>query len=366
MNNAKALMERLESVVDSFNLKIAKTRRAKEWRLRPLLEEAVIPRLNEALVAQLAESGNLHELGASEDEPKDIIHYTKLSTLIVILENQAAAKETDQAKADKAVQSGADEADQGEAKKSYLRMYDTFHLNDPEEGQFLIRHMSQRDREDWFAWDDCSHAYVASFIIPDDCKNQERRDEDNLKYWLAYGQRGRGCSIRFPVSSNRFRRVVYGQQYAKCAAQSLDLRSVWNLLKPLMESQDRAFSSAATEILSGAMWKNLARMRYLYKDASYNYEQECRLVRSVLEVNKGEAHFEPLGSTESPYNIRHYYEDEDLRIDRILVTNSTITLGPLVRYPDSIKYYINTLLERTGLTGPRIEISQIPYQEPWQ
>ena len=358
MSNLETLMQSLANVVSSFNLQIAQSERAKDWRVRPLLEEAVIPRLNEVFEAKLAESGNLHDLGASREEPKDLIHYTKLATLIAILENQAKAKEADQAE--------ADEANPAEARESYLRMYDTFHLNDPEEGQLLIRHMSQRDRDGWFAWDDESHAYVASFIIPYDCKNKERGDQDNLKFWLVYGQRGRGCSIRFPAESNRFRRVVYGRKYAKRTVQSLDLASIWNLLKPLMDGRDRAFRRAATEILSEAMWRNLARIRYLYKDDSYDYEQECRLVRSVLDVKKEEACFESWEATDIQLSIRHYYEDEDLRIDRILVTNSTITLGPLVRHPASTKYYINTLLERAGLRGPKVDISQIPYQEPWQ
>ena len=268
MSNVDALMQRLESVVSSFKLQIAQSRRAKEWRVRPLLEEAVIPRLNEVLEAKLAESGNLHELGASRDEPKDIVHYTKLPTLIAILENQSKAKEVDQAK--------ADYTDQVEAQESYLRMYDTFHLNDPEEGQLLIRHLSQRDREGWFALNDISHAYVASFIIPDDRKNQERGDQDNLKYWLAYGQRGRGCSIRFPVSSNRFRRVVYGRQCAKRTVRTLDLHSVWNLLKPLMDREDQAFSGAATEILSEQCGK-----------ISRKFDTYIRMLHTIMNKNAG-------------------------------------------------------------------------------
>ena len=67
-----------------------------------------------------------------------------------------------------------------------------------------------------------------------------------------------------------------------------------------------------------------------------------------------------------PHTLRHFYEDEDLKTDRILVTGSTITLGPLVSKPQSVVYYIEALLKEASLRGPRIEISKIPFQETSQ
>ena len=77
-------------------------------------------------------------------------------------------------------------------------------------------------------------------------------------------------------------------------------------------------------------------------------------------------YFESVGEADSSDRTRHYYQDDDLRMDRILVTDSIITLGPLVSRPHNMVYYINTLLQKAGLIGPSIEISKIPYQEPWQ
>ena len=137
-----------------------------------------------------------HDLG---EDATEIIHYTSLDVLVSVLRDKAEGEET------------------------FVRMYDSFHLNDPEEGQYLVRRIEPIDQSGWFQEKKNLHAYIASFVVPDDNKNQELRDEDNLKYWLAYGRRGLGCSIRFPVSHNRFRRVLYGQQNVTRTLERLDL-----------------------------------------------------------------------------------------------------------------------------------------------
>ncbi len=245
-------------------------------------------------------------------------------------------------------------------------MYDSFHLNDPEEGQYLVRRIEPIDQSGWFREKRNLHAYIASFVVPDDNKDQELRDEDNLKYWLAYGQRGRGCSIRFPVSRIPFRRVLYGQKQVTRTLDRLNLTSIWHRLKLLTNNQKQEVSDIIHDLLSEIMRKNIARVLYLYKDDAYKYEQECRAVKSVLEIADGDIRFERLERLASLDSIRHYYEDSDLSIDRILVTGSLITIGPLVPRPYNVMYYINTLLEKARLRGPSVEISKIPYQEPSQ
>ena len=342
VGHVEAMMGRLATMVEEFPRRMDRVRDVREWRIRPVLQETVAHGLNEVFKAKFIEINRLHDLGTTKEKPKDIIHYTSLNMLISVLQ------------------------DLGEGKKSFLRMNDSFHLNDPEEGQYLIRHISQRDQLTWFKERNISHAYVASFIIPDDCKGQQLGDEDDLKYWLAYGRRGRGCSIRFPVNNERFQRILYGQDNATHSAQMLELQSIWNLLNPLTGSQHRELRRTANEVLSEAMWNNLAQIGYLYKDDSYEYERECRLVRSVVDIPEGDVYFQPVEPRASPQSNRHYYQDNDLSMDRILITGSKITLGPLVPHPDSMVYYIETLLKKARLSGPRIEISKIPYQEPWQ
>ena len=291
------------------------------------------------LPRKFAEIDQFHDLG---NDTKEVVHYTSLDMLTAVLRNKA------------------------EETEAFLRMYDSFHLNDPDEGQYLARRIEPTDQFGWFRERGNLHAYIASFVIPCDNKDQELRDEDNLKYWLAYGQRGRGCSIRFPTIRNRFRRVLYGQQKVTRTLERLELTSIWNCLDLLTDNRNQDVSRIAHNLLSEVMRKNVARILYLYKDDAYKYEQECRVVKSVLEIPDGDIGFERLEQLASPHSLRHYYHDNDLSIDRILVTGSLITIGPLVSRPFNVMYYINTLLEKARLSGPKVQISKIPYEEPLQ
>ena len=333
------MMDGLTSVVASVTRQLPQEKDVDEWELRPLLQDTVVPRLNDAFQAKFVEIDGFHDL---ERDPREIIHYTSLDTLVSVLR------------------------DRHEGKESFLRMYDSFHLNDPEEGQYLVRRIEPMDQPGWLPEKTNLHAYVASFIVPDDNKDQELRDEDNLKYWLAYGERGRGCSIRFPVSHNRFRRVLYGQENATRTLEILDLPSIWSCLDPLTNHRNEVLSRVAQVLLSEFMRKNIAQILFLYKDDAYKYEQECRAVKSVLEIRDEDIHFERLEQLASPRSLRHYHHDSDLSIDRILVTGSLVTIGPLVSHPHNVMYYVNTLLERARLRGPTVEVSRIPYEEPLQ
>ena len=83
---------------------------------------------------------------------------------------------------------------------------------------------------------------------------------------------------------------------------------------------------------------------------------------SELDVPEGDVHFDPVVQPASSHHFRHYYQHCDLKIDKLLATDSVITLGPLVQRPDNIKYYIKSLLKKRNLSGPKIEVSKIPYQ----
>ena len=332
------MMGALTSVVDLANRYISQLGGIEEWRHRPILLDSVIPQLNEVFRARFIQIEKCHNLGASEENAKHIIHYTSLDTLISVL------------------------CDWKKNHKSFLRMYDTFHQNDPEEGRYFTRSINLTDAFKWLLEERASHAYVASFVVPADNEDQELGDEDNLQYWLAYGQQGTGCSIRFPVRHDRFQRVLYGKHNVNRALEMLDLQSICNCLEPLTGSTVQSFRGTARRMLSETVWRNLARIRYLYKDNAYRYEQECRLVSSELDLQEDDVHFDPVVKSASTHRFRHYHQHNDLKIDKLLATDSVITLGPLGQRPDNMKYYIKSLLNKGSLSGPKIEVSKIPYQ----
>ena len=155
------------------------------------IENIIVLRLNDVFHAKFLQIEERHQIDASEDNEKYIVHYTSLDTLIAVL-------------------IGYSEND-----KTHLRMYDSFHLNDPEEGYYLTSDIDLPEEK-------ASHAYVASFVIPHENKGQEFGDEDNLTYWLAYGRGGEGCSIKIPMKHNHFKRVLYGQNEVRRTLQTLD------------------------------------------------------------------------------------------------------------------------------------------------
>ena len=329
MNEVEEAMASLHRVIEYWGILLSTRRDIQlgSWPYNQMLEDTVIERLKDVFESKYLQIEERHEIDVSEDNEKFIVHYTSLDTLISVL------------------------CGYREDSKTHLRMYDSFHLNDPEEGHYLTRNIDLPEQK-------ASHAYVASFVVPHEDKGQEFGDEDNLTYWLAYGRGGRGCSIKIPVKHNHFRRVLYGQAEVNRTLKALDLPAIQICLKRLTDH-----SSEAGERLSNAIWGNLARIRYLYKGEAYDYEHECRLVRSALDIaEESEIHFDPVKEGDSSYRVRHYYEDTDLRLDNILVTGSVITLGPLVSRPDNMTFYLESLLTKAGLRGPLIRPSRIPYQ----
>ena len=71
MNNVEVALSRLANVVDTSNHYITQLGNVEEWRHRPLLLDAVIPRLNELFRARFVQIEKCHDLGASEENAKD-------------------------------------------------------------------------------------------------------------------------------------------------------------------------------------------------------------------------------------------------------------------------------------------------------
>ena len=288
-----------------------------------------------------------HKVGHSEKD-KLVIHYTSFATLVSILH----AFKSDE--------------------NSSLRLYDSVHLNDPDEGKYLSRNLSLPKKYDWLREYDLleekegileekegTHAYITSFIIP----NSKKDMSNNLVFWRTYGDEGKGCSLSLPVPRSRLQKVLYGAKEVKRTVKVLSpaLQALYPLVKACKERLRKDVSEKLAEIF----WKALERFRYLYKSEAYEYEDECRFVIAESDIpDKNKICFEYQDRSSSPVRIRHYYEPEELGIKKLLVTDSLITLGPCVRpHPDNVRYYLETLLRRATLEGPEVRISKIPYRE---
>ena len=105
----------------------------------------------------------------------------------------------------------------------------------------------------------------------------------------------------------------------------------------------------------------LKEIRYLYKSEYYAYEREYRILIPETNIDKSDIRFDEPPWSDDLTSPRHYYEDEDLEVEKIFDSKSVITLGPRVSNSYNMKYYIRSLLEKAELDGPTVKESQIPY-----
>ena len=267
----------------------------------------------------------------------NVVHYTSLKAAMSMLEVVANEVSDDNAS--------------GRSKAAF-RLYDTVHLNDPDEGRYLFRRLARH--YEWFGDSTLRKAFVGSFITPID-----RGASDNLAFWRAYGRDGTGCSLSLHVPSDMALGVRYGSEEAD---------KTTTRLKPLLEPLNRIVETAQTRVdraavrtvLANAVAKSLEPIRYLYKSDAYAYEKECRVVR-LANDNQRQVRFECQTPYGSPAYIRHYCEPDDLLLRKLLVSGTSIVIGPRVPEPESVKSCFETLRNRAKL-GSTIRLSKILYQ----
>ena len=322
-------LERLKVSVEE-----ARIRFERDKKLNPMYVTRFIgQKLDDVLENLCAQRHSIE--GIKSEEANFIIHYTSISTLFSLLYDTL------------------NDNNYGNGSNNSLRLYDSIHFNDPDEGSYFTRNMNLPPKYSWLHKQNTSHAYIASFIIP----NSNIDIHDNLVFWRTYGHEGQGCSLKLRVPHDQLRKVLYGTDEVDSTVKML--LSVLDVLYPLIN-----LDNDIDRILIDSVWKSLEIIRYLYKDEAYEYEKEARIVVHKLRIHETDLSFE-YNDYENlfPY-IRHYYQDERLKVRDILVTGTLITLGPRVPYRDDVRYCIETMLRRAGLSGPEVRLSEIPYQKP--
>ena len=249
-----------------------------------------------------------------------------------------------------------------ERPQSFLRLYDSAHLNDPNEGRELVQRI--RSTHEWLQ-DPTGHAYLASFVLP----GHQGSATDELMFWRTYGLDGRGCAITFTPTNGVFHEVHYGDSPLQRTAAILDsfLHRLVSLRRDFQRFDDRSAKElpvSLTSLLNFTVWRSLEQLRYLYKSAPYSHERECRFV--VPEANLSPTAKVNIGFDDSLSDrcgtVRHYYNHDHMTINNILITGSVVTIGPSVKHPSNIQYYLNTLLQRAKLGGVIVTTSAIQYR----
>ena len=240
---------------------------------------------------------------------------------------------------------------------AYLRLYDTAHANDPYEGNYLVNELSSASGYGWLAAGNIvGHAYITSFV-----GNEERDMSNQLYLWRTYGKEGSGCSLTLNVPSNLLRQVRYGPN-GVADTKSL-LLPVLEAVAPLAQARED-FGKA----LSRVILRNLEGVRYLYKHIAYENEKEYRAVLSAQSSNFDHSlvRFEPCESYGSLVRVRHYYELDELALEKTMTSNSILYVGPSVTDKYSVGLYLESLKQQAHSMGHRshefkIGVSDIPY-----
>ena len=317
----------------------------------------VAARLESAIQADVRAALSVGQIETTTDLL--VVHYTSLDTAIAILK---AARD-------------------GEA---YLRMYSASGFNDPNEGKLFTSVAKEKSQtltpflpEDTDT--DRNPAFVASFIRVDQSNGEQSQGIDpanDLLFWRIYGREGTGCSLQLSLAtvSGEIREVTYGE-----VATTDSIKSIEMALDAVSAAADRVARTAAgggllqgdpldpSKIIGGQVQPELRRVRYLYKDLTYRFERECRLVETPESVEeKGIRPEFDYSRTQGTAVVKKYIDHPSLRLTGdILRSETKITLGPLVPNPMHTKEYIERLLREAEFYGPQVRISEIPFRTPF-
>lgn len=169
MNRTEGTMEKLERRVEE-----AKERFEKDgnFDLVEYVTRIVIPQLKNVLKDRCRKIEERHKIKPEDEQYIDVIHYTSINTLVSMLQQAADNKQNEAKKGQNKVQDKQDEArDEQESSKddskdeqnASLRLYDSVHFNDPDEGNYFYRNLNLPKKHDWLGEKKESHAYIASF-----------------------------------------------------------------------------------------------------------------------------------------------------------------------------------------------------------
>ena len=299
------------------------------------VEGMILPELGNVMGEITSRIEKRHRIpSAAENVTMLVTHYTSLSTATSMLRELANGQDP------------------------VLRLYDTTHCNDPGEGYHLVRELSSNDGYLWLARESSAgHAYITSFVGGRDGMDMS----DNLVFWRTYGNDGKGCSMTVAVRANLLRKVFYSGNDIEPTKQML--LPVLDAVAPLARADEKC-----AKLISGAFWKHLEGVRYLYKDEAYHHEDEHRIAipAASSEIDPNRIQFQPHEPGGPSVEVRHYYEIDGLALGQILSSGSRFILGPAAKDSYSVCLYLNDLKRRALLRNPdlsnfKISVSKIHY-----
>ena len=306
--------------------------------LKNVVQDVVSPQMNNAITDALTQIKSRYLVDArSGDEFTTVVHYTRIDVVVDMF--LACA----------------------EREPSYLRLYDTFHSNDPGEGSYLTYINGLMDG----LGNSPTCAYVTSFIRPEsESQDDIRNVSDNLVFWRTYGDDGAGCSLTVRVPVNSLFEVLYGPEEAKSVGRQI--LAIKEALDPVLDIPDdtrevRSIKATLVRSLASGLEESDPPVSYLHKSEAYEYEREVRAIGTIPSIGRDQIRFER-ATNPGDARLRHYYERNDLRVTNLLTSGSVITVGPCVQNRENVMFVLKELMARACIGGVRILQSQVSYR----
>ena len=307
-----------------------------------------------------------------------LVHYTGMDVVFAMLDRKDRQAHN---------QEGSKE-DKKKHERGGLRLYDTIHANDPEEGKFLLRHWPHDEGEWPWMWEEGEsgelgtkgtlglrdlveqdlyhgHAYVLSFVP----SASEEPNNDRIVFWREYGREGAGCSLSIPQTKlfdqSKCLLTPYRVRYGQDRVVELQDKLQERLFKPI-EDRIRGAAGPERELFKEAQMtihQELQLFRYLYKDNAYDHEHEYRLI--ILGPEDGsevDPTYEQRTNNRGDTVYRHYMTHESLYSKQIFGRESQVILGPTVPHAGNAIRTIKELLARRRISGTKVTTSEISYR----
>ncbi len=282
-----------------------------------------------------------HSISQTKEEELYIAHYTSIDTIYSMLSDEY----------------------EGRNPSGGLRLYDTWSLNDPQEGiNFFTKIQIQKNCQ-WLKQSNLSatpsDSFVCSFI------SGKETIGDQLKYWQAYGKDGLGCSIQIKLSDGEYKsnfyRVLYGNN-------KKILEDIQNTLKPYLKIINFLYEKVKDKKeFEKNFYKSFDTIKFLYKNEAYGNENEYRRLITLndtetLSITESDIkyHFKE----EGPY-LRRYVDDKKLANKKVLISGTKIFIGPRVGNKERMCFDLKKLCEQKNLYGPVFKKSSIFYRKVW-
>lgn len=282
-----------------------------------------------------------------EDNKISLGHYTSISTLRILLENQNSNVTSQKLGTDDSI---INDDLTIQKRVDYLRLTNSRLMNDPLEGKVITNFLdSSYNQEDFLP----SQSYMMS-LTP---------NVDILPMWQQYGDNGEGAFIR--LKNTFLEKIVSDSQaniYRVCylgtdgevhvshmnKQDEISLKSMLEDLKSTCKNLKENSKDKYSEIISSIQQD----ISFLFKTVDYSYEEEYRIVLSNPDNLKFE--IECKEKEDYPFPFLYVYLSD---IDYDSSKYSAVIIGPKAIEIDFIGPYINYL-------DPEIDISlsKIPYR----